>query len=178
MARKYNPKPRQAVALYNFLKDKDPKTGAEIGVFWGETFFYLLDNLPDLKLIGVDLWKPVTWGDKSDEGYREYSEFPMEKYYRDVITRAKNYNERAIIYKEDSVKAADKEIDRSLSFIFIDGDHTKEGVERDLLAWMPKIKPGGYLMGHDIHMPGVKAVVDKYIKQYKELDNYVWVSQI
>ena len=37
----------------------------------------------------------------------------------------------------------------SLDFIFIDGDHTYQGVKRDIEIWYPKLKPGKIICGHD-----------------------------
>lgn len=176
--RKYNPQPRQAIAIYEYLKKENLKLGVEVGVFWGETYFYLLDRFPNLKLIGIDLWEEITWGDKTDEGYRDYADFPLTDYYREIVKRAKKYKGRAIIRREDSVDSSKKVTDNSLDFVFIDGDHTYEGVKRDIEAWKPKIRKGGWLIGHDIHMAGVKKAINILIRDYKELDNFVWVSKI
>ncbi len=40
-------------------------------------------------------------------------------------------------------------INSELDFVFIDGDHHYEAVLLDLEKWVPKLKPGGLLMGHD-----------------------------
>ncbi|MBI5684050.1 MAG: class I SAM-dependent methyltransferase [Verrucomicrobia bacterium] len=39
--------------------------------------------------------------------------------------------------------------DKSLDFVFIDGNHGYSYVKQDILAWLPKIKPGGVICGHD-----------------------------
>lgn len=175
MGRKYNPKPKQAVALCNFLKHYRPKIGVELGVFWGETFFYLLDNIPELHLIGIDLWKEVDWGDKEDVGYRAYKEFPLEKYYQDVIEKSRKYGNRAEVFKEDTVEFSENVTDNTVDFVFIDADHTYNGVKRDIRAWLPKIKNKGFICGHDIHMDGVRKAVEENFNTWIELDNYVWV---
>lgn len=36
-----------------------------------------------------------------------------------------------------------------VSFVFIDGDHSRESVTEDILTWLPRLKPGGWLAGHD-----------------------------
>lgn len=175
--RKYNPSPRQAVALYGFLKDYKPQVGVELGVFLGETFFYLLDNMPQLHLIGIDLWKPIEWGDTKDDGYRSYDDFPLENYYTDVIKKSKNYGKRASILRMDTVEASSYVEDNSIDFVFIDADHTYEGVRRDIQAWMPKIKESGFICGHDIHIEGVERAVQEELLGYIELDNFVWVKK-
>lgn len=49
----------------------------------------------------------------------------------------------------DSIEAAAQYEDDSLEFVFIDADHTYEAVKKDVLAWLPKVKSGGILAGHD-----------------------------
>jgi len=176
LARKYNPEPKQAVALVNFLRDKNIKTGAELGIFWGETFFYLLDNLPNLFLVGVDLWSPIDWGNEADEGFRSYEQFPLEKYFNDVCSKVKKYPNTKIL-RMDTVEASKEFPDNYFDFVFIDGDHTYEGVKRDIEAWKPKVYLNGWIVGHDIQMKGVKKAVKKTLKKYNELDNFVWYSQ-
>lgn len=50
-------------------------------------------------------------------------------------------------------------------FIFIDGNHSREGVRADLAAYEWLVKPGGILAGHDYTTkahPGVRLAVDDY----------------
>lgn len=42
-----------------------------------------------------------------------------------------------------------KYADDSLWFVFLDGEHSYDCVEREIHAWLPKIRSGGYLGGHD-----------------------------
>lgn len=39
--------------------------------------------------------------------------------------------------------------DPDISLLFIDADHTFEGVKADYNAWYPKVVPGGYIIIHD-----------------------------
>ena len=65
--------------------------------------------------------------------------------------------------------------DKSLDFVFIDADHRYPAVIKDLAAWVPKLKPGGVLCGHDIHLPGVKKALDKKLIEYKDTGvDHVW----
>jgi len=48
-----------------------------------------------------------------------------------------------------SVDAAKTYQDNSLDFVFVDGDHEYEACKNDIIAWLPKMKSGGILAGHD-----------------------------
>lgn len=39
--------------------------------------------------------------------------------------------------------------DNSIDFCFVDADHKYESVKKDILSWLPKVKRGGVLAGHD-----------------------------
>jgi predicted O-methyltransferase YrrM len=48
-----------------------------------------------------------------------------------------------------SVEVSKQYADDSLDFVFIDGDHRYECVLADIRAWLPKVKAGGVIAGHD-----------------------------
>jgi hypothetical protein len=74
----------------------------------------------------------------------------------------------------------------SLDFVFIDGDHSYDGVFNDITNWFPKIKIGGIISGHD-YWPGTnnwieffKAVNDYFInkKEVVNFGNGVWMVHV
>lgn len=63
------------------------------------------------------------------------------------------------LIRKPSLVAADDFADGSLDFVFIDGAHNFTSVRDDIRAWLPKVKPGGVLAGHDYDEPGVVDAV-------------------
>jgi hypothetical protein len=64
-----------------------------------------------------------------------------------------------------SVDASKLYEDESLDFVFLDADHSYEGVRSDIEAWLPKVKRGGIFAGHDFahYFPGVmRAVLERF----------------
>lgn len=49
----------------------------------------------------------------------------------------------------DSLSAAKIFKNNSCDLIFIDGDHSYEGIKSDIESWLPKLRKGGLLCGHD-----------------------------
>lgn len=126
-------------------------SGAEIGVWYGKTYFEMLMNLPGLNLIGVDIWTD------SSEKISHHKD-QMEN-RRAVYAKASNYAGRARIMEMKSSVAALQIKEASLDFVFIDASHTYESVVEDISVWLPRIKPGGFLIGHDYNWESVRLAV-------------------
>jgi predicted O-methyltransferase YrrM len=72
---------------------------------------------------------------------------PVEGYYTAV--------------RADSLAASAFYADQSLDFVFIDAAHDYQSVLADINAWLPKVKTGGIISGHDFfHDPVKQAVVE------------------
>jgi hypothetical protein len=56
--------------------------------------------------------------------------------------------------------------DREVDFVWVDADHQKASVQKDLEAWWPKVKTPGGLAGHDYSEAGVKEAVDEFAAQH------------
>jgi hypothetical protein len=65
---------------------------------------------------------------------------------------------------EDSKIAHGRFAEGSLDFVFIDGDHSYEGVRQDITNWLPKVRRGGTLAGHDYgNSESVRRAVDELL---------------
>ena len=85
------------------------------------------------KLLSVDIWKYAIAQRKMRRA-------------RKVLSR---YGDRSEIIRDLSLSASKKIPDGSLDFVYIDADHGFCAVLTDILAWMPKVRAGGILSGHD-----------------------------
>ena len=85
------------------------------------------------------------------------------------------------IYKSNSIHFLQNQEDNTYDIIYIDGDHSYNGVKQDLTNAFSKIKNGGYIMGHDYEMNmnktknnynfGVKEAVDEFCIRYNQTIN-------
>jgi hypothetical protein len=78
--------------------------------------------------------------------------------------------------------------DNSLDWVYIDADHSYKACLADLAGWWPKVKSGGYVMGHDHHQkrePGVVAAVAEFGRKMRlpepiltcdSIPSYGWVK--
>lgn len=83
--------------------------------------------------------------------------------------------------KSKSLDVVDQFENHSLDMVYIDGLHTYDGVKADIEAWDLKVKPGGYLCGHDYgsrHFPGVKIAVDEFRKPDATFKDSSWLIRM
>ena len=144
--------------------------GAELGVWQGRTFLFVLETCPQLTLVGVDLWA----AQPDNEGPETWSSWEHEQYEIDVRAKAAQFGDRAVIIKDWTTEAANQIEDNSLDFVFIDADHSTEAVRADFEAWAPKVKDDGWILGHDINWPTVRVVVDELLPGYVVGPDNAW----
>jgi uncharacterized Rossmann fold enzyme len=167
------------IKLSTWLEGMKSPRGAEIGVFAGELSCRLLQN-PDLTLYMVDSWKQ---GDGGDDFHANLSQLQQDYYLGATKAATAFAGDRARILIRDSVEAAREMEDGSLDFVFIDANHTYEACKADVLAWLPKVKPTGFISGHDYENPGyptwgVKRAVEEVLGQVEVGANYCWRKAI
>jgi predicted O-methyltransferase YrrM len=81
----------------------------------------------------------------------------------------------------DSAEAASRYAEGSLDFVFLDAAHDHDSVRRDILAWRPRVRPGGVLAGDDYSSdwPGVVRAVNELLPQARPgPDNGTWVLEV
>lgn len=133
--------------------------GAEVGVLKGENIATLLDSCEKIsKIFGIDVYECHT-----DYDVMRTQE-DMEKYERVAEQNLASYSDRYELIKADSVEGAKRLESNSLDFVLIDADHSVEGIRRDLEAYYPLVKSGGYVFIHDCN---ARSVMDG-IKKYRE----------
>jgi hypothetical protein len=137
----------------------------EIGIFRGDFSKQIYETLPkELHLVDVFCGSGYT-GDKDGLNYIYTDD--MNVFYEELKKLYKNDNTVKIIKNksENYLKTID---DDYFDIIYIDGDHSYEGVSIDLELSRQKVKNNGYITGHDYHetIGGVKQAVDDFVKKY------------
>ena len=148
---------RQAAILDQFAKTLDgSEIMVEVGSYTGESAVVFARYVK--KLVCVDPWSggydPADIASGCD--YNEVMQM--------FLARTKGCRNVSHI-RMNSVEAAKSFEDGTLDVVYIDGAHDYQNVKDDILAWMPKLKAGGILAGHDYgsHAPGVVKAVEKII---------------
>jgi methyltransferase family protein len=71
--------------------------------------------------------------------------------------------------KERSTKVAASRADYSCDVVFIDALHDYLNARADIEAWLPKIKPGGLICGHDAFDDGVRRALEDVFGPREEI---------
>lgn len=143
---------------------------AEIGVYRGRSLMSVADIIARKKLFVrcIDRFDTPLFCDSASDR--------QETFMRTVEDYGILGNLQII--NADSVAASRIVPDRSLDFIFIDAEHDYQSVKQDIAAWEPKLKPGGWMAGHDYDLQGVRRAVNERFTTQRRLDTSIWLTQV
>ncbi len=152
----------------------------ELGSWNGRSSRAIADNLPaDAKLLCVDTFSGSSGEPdahktaKEREGDGAFMKFFANLYDHIMLGRV-------IPVRMESGNAAETltKMGVKADMVFIDADHSYEGVKRDIQLWQPLVKDGGILCGHDYNLPeqswdwvGVRDCVDEMFPHAQQAPN-------
>jgi len=169
----------RAQTLTEIVKAESWTRGAELGVWKGATTKHLLKHVPELVMIGVDRWKPMPGTMQNREtGEAPYTIGDMQVARNDARGVWLRFKQRLFIMEMDTVAAAQHIKPASLDFVFVDADHATEAVVADVTAWLPKIRRGGAMLGHDLNWPSVQRALQRLDLAWDELPDNIWHSMV
>ena len=155
----------------------------EIGVAFGGHIEQILNNTKINKIYAIDSYKlSETTTDnfqKKDQSY--FNQDDYDELYIFTKNRLDKPGNDILFIREDSKDSLKYVDDESVDIIFIDAEHSYDGVKMDIKNWIKKIKKNGIISGHDYghpNFPGVKKAVDESSDNFKLNINiergYVW----
>lgn len=151
-------------AKRDFIFDIVPRGGVviEVGVFDGDFSERILALNEPRTLHLVDPWftradGSLYDGPTQDFGSKEAASSALEHQFQLVQQRfAKEIaSGRVILHRTLSHDAAPLFPDGHFDWIYVDASHFYDDVKRDLHAFFPKLKPGGYIAGDDYDRRGI-----------------------
>lgn len=154
------------------------RVAVEIGSYCGRSSRAIADNLPvGGTLYCVDAWKPfecvpsvITTPDEGEAVYEEFLSNMSDLMDAGIVT----------VRRMGSVKAAATLSLDAVDFVFIDGDHSYEAVSQDIRLWLPVVRSGGVIAGHDYGVyPGVSRAVDsRFGESVQHPAGSIWSVQL
>lgn len=155
---------QEFLSLITILSKRNILSMLEIGTSSGGTLFLFTRAAnPDAKLISLDL--P---GGEFGSGYRAFR--------KSIYTNFARKNQRIFLIRADSHQASSLSKVKSivkgqkLDFLFIDGDHTYEGVKQDFRMYGRLVRKGGLIAFHDICQcsPEIHCEVSRFWNEIKQ----------
>ncbi len=153
----------EILALGKILEAHAPARSLEIGTNYGGTLFLLCTlSPPDATIISVDLPSGAFGGGYHPRKIPLFRKFTRGRQKLHLI-RADSHSQET---KERVLRILAGE---PLDYLFIDGDHTYAGVERDFQMYAPLVRSGGIIALHDIVAcdPNMGCHVDKFWNKVK-----------
>jgi|GEM_PF-985073 len=125
-----------------------PRVLVELGVDRGESYFTFCqsaaENKTGTQCFGVDTWR----GDQHAGGYDETTFAQVSTYNR------VNYDAFSTLIRARFDAALENFEPESVDLLHIDGLHTEHAVRHDFDSWLPRVRPGGVILLHDVDVRG------------------------
>lgn len=139
----------------NSQKDFKDFIIAEIGCFVGDSTRVWASN--SKRVYAVDPWQNH-YDDELDPSSYKWDMKIIESQFDEVVRECGNIEKN----KMTSVEGSGLFPDEFFDMVYIDGNHRYEYVKEDIIKWLPKVKKGGWICGHDYGhklCPGVKPAI-------------------
>ncbi|MBS6829563.1 MAG: class I SAM-dependent methyltransferase [Desulfovibrio sp.] len=162
---------QEKIRLYRLVQNNPLFVLVEIGSYLGASSLCIAAGMKEKsKLYCVDTWH----NDAMSEGGRDT--------YEEFLNNVQLFHSKITPLRGNSHSIAET-FEDSVDFLFLDGDHSYEGVKTDIEAWFPKLRSGGVIAMHDIGWAwGVQKVLYDVVMpqtcKHGELPNLFWAVKI
>ncbi|MEM7815228.1 MAG: class I SAM-dependent methyltransferase [Candidatus Aenigmatarchaeota archaeon] len=153
----------EILKLLQILDSVKPKYIVEIGTaYGGSLFLFCRVSSPDAIVVSVDLPGGRFGGGYSGLRTLIYKSFALRNQQL-YLLRANSHHE-GTLERVKSLLGGNK-----VDFLFIDGDHTYEGVKKDFAMYKSLVRKGGIIAFHDIavHLPESGCEVSRFWNEIK-----------
>jgi hypothetical protein len=169
----------------NVILDRKIKI-AEIGVWRGSFAKTMLRNHREYisEYWAIDRWRYLGWdypgGDWDRDQMKKLSEEEWTAIYAHICRLWLWFPELRVV-RMASADAAKIFPQEYFDLVYVDADHSYQEVMRDITIWLPLIKKGGVISGHDCvkKLPGVVQAVEEFFDgDFKRAPKTIWYKQL
>lgn len=175
------------IEMLKSFSSRQGLTIAEIGVAYGDFSESILDILIPKSFHAYDVFTfhnhPVVWGKKTEDTLKGLSH---RSFYEKRFAKGIDAG-HVLVFEGDSSTEMEKQEDGAYDIIYIDGDHRYDGVYRDALVSMRKLKADGFLIFNDYiyfdHIAGyhygiIQVVNDLCVNHGWEITHFAFHQQM
>ncbi len=145
---------QQILELYlkHFAGHKDTLCGIEIGTMCGDFTRQILWNFPDCQIYTMDPWEHRDCAQFEAGEPQDYHNHNRE--FAEARLGAPEFEGRVVSLAMKSEEAHAWIVGRNpgklFDFCHVDGDHSEEGIKKDIELYYPMVKKGGIFSMHDV----------------------------
>ena len=141
----------------------------ELGCFFGASTIFLGKEIKKHKknivIHAIDKWTNDTWDARGENVYDCFLQNLKDAKIDSIVNVIKHTTHDASMQFQG----------RSVDFVYIDAGHDEKDIKEDINDWLPKLKHGGWIGGHDYRY-AVERVVNQYFKKSVErIKNNSWL---
>lgn len=148
----------------------------EIGCWKGRSFSSIMPVL--LQNNYQNIYAVDHWLGSVDEREGDHLEATQRDIFPQFVANvaACGFDGKYQVVRGDSFEVAHQFDDGYFDVVFIDADHEYDGFKKDVDAWLPKVRKGGTICGHDAyHAPIIKVLNETFsFMWYRPPAGTVW----
>jgi len=169
---------------YLELLDNVPENGVfvELGAYKGKSTSFIVTEINNrnrnIKFHTIDTFEGDS-GSNDEQEIKAYRNVNVSKMFDEFRENTKHLKEHFNVIVGKSDESSKFFEDNSVDVIFIDAGHSYDSVIQDIKSWLPKIKDGGIMSGHDYNSwSGVNKAVNEIFDKVDKIDNDCWFVKI
>lgn len=157
--------------LIHLAENCNGLTFVEIGSFFGASSCCIAEGIRSAgkkaQIYCVDTWQNDAMG-----GMKRSDTYP------EFLQNTRKYTETIVPLRGTSREIASV-FEKKIDFLFIDADHSYEGIKEDVELWFPKLRTGALVVFHDVEWAeGVRQIIREKVVPRAEkegrLPNLYW----
>jgi predicted O-methyltransferase YrrM len=164
-------------SLYSSMVSKfnDGSRFVEVGTWKGMSACFMaveiINSGKNIQFDCVDTWEFFDW-------FVDINKSAYENLYETFLKNIEPVKNNIKIIRMISWEGASNYENESIDFAFIDAGHDYNSIKKDLISWLPKIKKGGVIAGHDYyHKPIFDAVHEVIGEKNIKPNGSCWVFE-
>lgn len=150
---------------------------AEVGVWFGHGVAFM-SHLSKESGKKIDIYAVDTFKGSNEATHKRVVENHGGSIFYQFDEYMKLTGSYVVSLVGESTDMAENFEDGDLDFVFIDAGHDYESVAKDIIAWLPKVKGGGVIAGHDFNSwGGVTQAVNEMLPERQTEKNVWWFNK-
>jgi len=148
--------------MYDLVLETRPETVVEVGVWQGLSLasFCAASLVHQCKVFAIDPWSESAMSENGYSANLTEKQWELDSIYNNFLRNFRNLelDQNLRVYRDTSCDGSFKFSDNSIDILHLDGAHTEWDSCRDVIAWTPRIKTGGYFIMDDANWETMKLV--------------------